>query len=122
MTSDVPWGLLLLLCIARSAIEFHVGDRVQPEALEPNWVLDYRQDSHCLGKVALVATAVHFGFMASWYWALILLVAAHFGGVFGTIPYAAVIGRSRVLPLSYFAWPSCLVWANIIIHRTGHPL
>ena len=115
MIADLPWGVLVACCAARSAIELHTGDRVPPPAHEPNWLLDHRIESRCLGLLALVATAIHFGVMTQWYWAPLLAVLAHFVGVMGAIPFALLVGRSRALPVAYFAWPLCLIWANVAI-------
>jgi hypothetical protein len=116
MIGELPWDVIVACCTARSAIEFHTGDPVPPPARKPNWLLDHRIDSRCLGLVMLFATAIHFGVMTQWYWALLLAVLAHYGGVLGAIPFMLLVGRSRTLPMAYLAWPLCLIWANIAIH------
>jgi hypothetical protein len=116
MISELPWGVLVACCVARSAIEFHASDRVRPRTHTPNWLLDHRIESRCWGLLALVATAIHFGVMTQWYWAPLLAVLAHYGGVVGAIPFALLVGRSRALPAAYLVWPLCVIWANIAIH------
>jgi hypothetical protein len=116
MISELPWGVLVACSVARSAIEFHTNDRVRPRTHTPNWLLDHRIDSYCLGLLALFATAIHLGATTHWYWAPLVAVLAHYGGVVGAIPFALLVGRSRVLPAAYLVWPLCVIWANIAIH------